>query len=169
MVSHLRLAAQVFEYLPTDLENIVNSPTFLDPEHIRWLMLDLYKGLQHLHSAGIVHRDLKPANVLINLDPIALKICDFGLARSIADMRGEDALDGGAGGGAGSGAGGGIVPRKQVGTSTRWWRLLQKTMHSEEKKRNRKQATQKGKARAPARPCLIALPERRATEEEREH
>jgi serine/threonine protein kinase len=32
-----------------------------------------------------VHRDLKPANVLINED-CSIKICDFGLARSIAGV-----------------------------------------------------------------------------------
>lgn len=36
-----------------------------------------------MHSAHIVHRDLKPANVLLNLSPVAIKICDFGLARTL--------------------------------------------------------------------------------------
>jgi serine/threonine protein kinase len=39
--------------------------------------------LKYLHSANIVHRDLKPANVLINGQGLAIKICDFGLARVI--------------------------------------------------------------------------------------
>lgn len=36
-----------------------------------------------MHSAQIVHRDLKPANVLLNLSPVSIKICDFGLARGM--------------------------------------------------------------------------------------
>jgi mitogen-activated protein kinase 1/3 len=39
-------------------------------------------GLLYLHSAHVLHRDIKPANILINED-CTVKICDFGLARSI--------------------------------------------------------------------------------------
>jgi len=42
-------------------------------------------GLKYVHSAGVLHRDLKPANVLINED-CSVKICDFGLARSVEGM-----------------------------------------------------------------------------------
>ncbi|RHY93068.1 hypothetical protein DYB35_006327 [Aphanomyces astaci] len=73
----------VFEYLPSDLEKLLHSPQFLTAEHIRWLLLDLLKALKYMHSASIVHRDLKPANVLLNLSPVAIKICDYGLARTL--------------------------------------------------------------------------------------
>lgn len=39
-------------------------------------------GINYLHSANIIHRDLKPSNILINSD-CRIKICDFGLARSM--------------------------------------------------------------------------------------
>lgn len=42
--------------------------------------------LKYLHSANIIHRDLKPANVLINGHGLAVKICDFGLARVIEEL-----------------------------------------------------------------------------------
>jgi mitogen-activated protein kinase 1/3 len=41
-----------------------------------------------MHTAKILHRDIKPANILINED-CSIKICDFGLARSIAGIEGS--------------------------------------------------------------------------------
>ena len=35
-----------------------------------------------MHSAGLLHRDLKPSNILLNSE-CSVKVCDFGLARSI--------------------------------------------------------------------------------------
>jgi mitogen-activated protein kinase 1/3 len=40
------------------------------------------RALKFIHSAGIVHRDLKPSNLLVNAN-CDLKVCDFGLARSV--------------------------------------------------------------------------------------
>ncbi|RLN69432.1 hypothetical protein BBJ29_007369 [Phytophthora kernoviae] len=83
-MDHFQDIFVVFEYLPSDLEKLLHSPQFLTAEHLRWLLLDLLKALKYMHSAEIVHRDLKPANVLLNLSPVAIKICDFGLARGLS-------------------------------------------------------------------------------------
>jgi mitogen-activated protein kinase 1/3 len=73
----------VFECLPTDLQKVLSSPQYLTTEHVRWLTLDLLKVLKYLESLGICHRDLKPANTLLSLKPVSIKVCDFGLARSL--------------------------------------------------------------------------------------
>ena len=68
----------IFEKAATDLEKVVASNQYFTGDHIRWLSLDLLRGLRWLHSAGVVHRDLKPANCLLEVKPVSLKICDFG-------------------------------------------------------------------------------------------
>ncbi len=40
------------------------------------------RALKALHSADVIHRDLKPSNLLLNAN-CDLKVCDFGLARSL--------------------------------------------------------------------------------------
>ena len=40
------------------------------------------RALKALHSADVIHRDLKPSNLLLNAN-CDLKVCDFGLARSV--------------------------------------------------------------------------------------
>lgn len=42
-------------------------------------------AIKYLHESNVIHRDLKPANVLVNED-CTVKLCDFGLARSITGV-----------------------------------------------------------------------------------
>ncbi|MHB1423854.1 MAG: protein kinase domain-containing protein [Gemmataceae bacterium] len=44
-------------------------------------------GLAAAHAQGLVHRDIKPANILLENSIESVKITDFGLARSIDDVR----------------------------------------------------------------------------------
>lgn len=48
-------------------------------------------AVRYLHSANVLHRDLKPANILVNED-CSVKLCDFGLARSIAGVESASLL-----------------------------------------------------------------------------
>lgn len=71
----------VFEYMETDLHTVIRA-NILEEIHKQYIIYQLLKGLKYLHSANIIHRDLKPNNLLINSD-VNLKICDFGLARTL--------------------------------------------------------------------------------------
>ncbi|KAL6623181.1 hypothetical protein ACP70R_033060 [Stipagrostis hirtigluma subsp. patula] len=51
---------------------------------VRRVMRQLLAGAQAMHERGIVHRDLKPSNILVG-DGGAVKICDYGLAKSTAE------------------------------------------------------------------------------------
>ncbi|CAH8481968.1 unnamed protein product [Schistosoma turkestanicum] len=70
------------EYMDTDLQKIIVSAQYLSLEHVKLFVYQILRGLKYLHSAGVIHRDLKPGNLLVNADCL-LKICDFGLARSV--------------------------------------------------------------------------------------
>lgn len=74
----------VTECMDMDLEKVIRSSASLTDEHQRWFTYQTLRGVNYLHSAGVVHRDLKPGNILVNKD-CSLKICDFGLARGIAE------------------------------------------------------------------------------------
>jgi alpha-galactosidase len=49
--------------------------------------LQIASGLAAAHAQGLVHRDIKPANILLENGIERVKITDFGLARSIDDVR----------------------------------------------------------------------------------
>lgn len=49
----------------------------------------MLRALKYLHSAKIIHRDIKPSNALLN-ENCELKLCDFGLSRTLSNEIGED-------------------------------------------------------------------------------
>jgi len=62
--------------------NTTNKQLEFNEDHVLVIMYNLLCAMNYLHSANIVHRDIKPSNLLIS-DVCSVKICDFGLSRSI--------------------------------------------------------------------------------------
>jgi serine/threonine protein kinase len=54
----------------------------LSDDHAQYFIYQNLRALKALHSADVIHRDLKPSNLLLNAN-CDLKVCDFGLARSV--------------------------------------------------------------------------------------
>jgi len=75
----------VLELAESDLKKVIKSAIHLQLKHIQLVVYNLLAAVKYIHSANVLHRDMKPANVLVNED-CSVKICDFGLARSIAGV-----------------------------------------------------------------------------------
>lgn len=71
------------DLMETDLHRIIYSKQALTIDHIQYFVYQILRGLKYVHSANVLHRDLKPSNLLVNGN-CDLKICDFGLSRSVS-------------------------------------------------------------------------------------
>jgi mitogen-activated protein kinase 15 len=93
----------VFEYMETDLHAVIRAGIleeihkqlhlfclllflclFID----RYIVYQAVKCLYFMHSGHLLHRDMKPSNLLLNSE-CHVKICDFGLARSLLPSDGD--------------------------------------------------------------------------------
>ncbi|CAN8075245.1 unnamed protein product [Agarophyton chilense] len=75
----------VMEYAEHDLLSLLERMKRpYSASEIKSLMLQLLRGVSHLHGSWILHRDLKPSNLLLTGQGV-LKICDFGLSRYYGD------------------------------------------------------------------------------------
>lgn len=64
------------------------------PEQRIWHMLiDLVKGLKHLHDHQLCHLDIKPANIFLGNDEFTCKMGDFGLCSNV-EQGFVDAMEG---------------------------------------------------------------------------
>ena len=72
----------VMERLPghTLADQIARGP--LDSARVRAVLHDVLSALTAAHAAGVLHRDLKPANILASANGGAMKVADFGIAKT---------------------------------------------------------------------------------------
>ncbi|KAG7457448.1 hypothetical protein MATL_G00227180 [Megalops atlanticus] len=78
----------VFEYMETDLHAVIKKGNLLKDIHKRYIIYQILKATKFLHSGNVIHRDQKPSNVLLDRDCF-VKLCDFGLARSLQQLQEE--------------------------------------------------------------------------------
>ncbi|PWN52824.1 Pkinase-domain-containing protein [Violaceomyces palustris] len=78
------------ELMETDLHRVIRTQELSD-DHAQYFTYQTLRALKPMHSADVIHRDLKPSNLLLNAN-CDLKVCDFGLARSVltAEPNGSD-------------------------------------------------------------------------------
>ena len=69
--------------MDTDLNEILRS-TQLQPDQIKFIMYQVFRGVLYLHDSHISHNDIKPANILVNSD-LSVKVADFGLVMPFPD------------------------------------------------------------------------------------
>ncbi|UKK00538.2 protein kinase [Theileria orientalis] len=81
----------VFEYVETDLHAVIRS-NILEDVHKKYILYQLLKSIHFIHTGELLHRDLKPSNILLN-SKCAIKLADFGLARSVAPNNNTMAKD----------------------------------------------------------------------------
>jgi len=60
---------------------IWTSETTLETIEIQISLNEIFakviSGVKEIHHLGFVHRDLKPDNVVLNLDPLEVRVIDF--------------------------------------------------------------------------------------------
>lgn len=74
----------VFEFVEKSMLDVLEAnPNGVDTETVRVLTCQLARAIEYCHRNDVIHRDIKPENLLINPADNALRLCDFGFARTM--------------------------------------------------------------------------------------
>ena len=82
----------VCDFMESDLHVVIKAK-ILEDVHTQFILYQILKALKYMHSGSLIHRDLKPSNILLNSD-CHVKLCDFGLARSVSSQTGSTTTKG---------------------------------------------------------------------------
>ncbi|KAG8717085.1 hypothetical protein FRC08_008214 [Ceratobasidium sp. 394] len=67
-----------------DLQGYLKNYGPLSENRTRQIAWQVYQAVAYTHSRQVTHRDLKPENILLtSMDPLVVKIADFGLAKAV--------------------------------------------------------------------------------------
>lgn len=68
--------------METNFDELIKYSISFNQENLLKVVYHLLCTMAFLHEANVMHRDIKPANMLLSED-CKVKVCDFGLARSL--------------------------------------------------------------------------------------
>ena len=78
--------------MSTDLRKLLDAGgASLSEQQLITILYRMLCALNFVHSANVIHRDIKPANLLIG-DDLSIKLCDFGLSRSMPEPEQNDQI-----------------------------------------------------------------------------
>jgi serine/threonine-protein kinase len=84
----------VMEFLRgEDIQQLVRRVGKLPPLLALRLIGQACVGLSKAHAAAVIHRDIKPANLFLSMPdggPVTVKVVDFGIAKIMVDIGGDD-------------------------------------------------------------------------------
>ena len=73
----------IMEYVQSDLNVLLKNKIEFNERQLLKILYNSLLGISFIHFCNIIHRDIKPGNLLLT-SSCDIKICDFGLSRSIA-------------------------------------------------------------------------------------
>ena len=80
-VQLIRAFLVIQQLMETDMYHVIRTYGLSD-DHAQYFICQTLRVLKALHSADTIYRDLKPSSLLLNAN-CDLKVCGFGLARSV--------------------------------------------------------------------------------------